>query len=220
MRRKISIKKRASLAAAIAAVSVLVSGLFTSPGELLEDRQLPPTPPAIVDVLIEDVPDTEGGGDDTAVCDEKKQKGIRAWLRQKIKALPVIARVFVCIPLWCIGTVLMSAFSALLGNVLAPAAYVLIRYLCIAGLVLAGVLAIVKCVAPDVPLKKVLDKRNVLAVLLGTSVLGLAGSLMQIIYPEGMKVYEMVEGTLILAAMMAACVKIVKLKKPVQENEK
>ena len=79
----------------------------------------------------------------------------------------------VCVPLWCIGWVLLSAASVLWGGA-APAVQRLLSWLCLSLVLLAVFAAGVKLALPHVPLKRILRARNIVLVFLATLLLGLA----------------------------------------------
>ena len=165
-------KKRAAAAAvtAVASAGVLVGGLFATPADLLQNGDAP------VRTSVTDVADNAGG--ETAAAEKKRESGLRAKLRQAILRLPVGVRALVGVPLWCVGWIVLTGLGTLWSAVLSPVAGTLAGWLCLAA-VLIGVFALTaKAMFPDLPMKKILCKRNVLGIVIGVCVLGLADTLL------------------------------------------
>ena len=194
-----------SAVAAVTAAGILLSSLFTTPGELVKKYDRINMPLSVSDTLISNDDDDEG---ENIGLTEDKQKSARASLRKRFLMLPVTLRALMGVPVWCIGRVVMAFFGAAWGSLIHPALLIALKYVCIAGLILAALLVTVKAVCPDVPVKKILDNRNVFSAVICTALFGLAGSMMQIFCPEGMKAYRVFESVIILAALTFAARKI------------
>lgn len=155
-------KKKAAAAAvtAVASASVLVGGLFSTPADLLGQPQTP----AHTTVSVQDA---DGSSDQEG----RRRSG--SAIRQWILRLPVGVRALVGLPLWCVGWVILTGLGALWGSVLSPVAGTLAGWACLAAL-LIGVLALTaKAMFPDLPMKKILCKRNILGILAGVCAVGI-----------------------------------------------
>lgn len=148
-------KTAVSAVGAVTAASLLVSGLFPSPSELT--ATLPETPPAIVQIYEPDMSEEE---EETA---PEKRKTWKERLKLKLLSLPLWARCVFLLPLWAAGTALSFLLHKVLSGVL--------RWLVGALFPLLLLLLGLKLLFPDIPLHKLLCKKNrialcVLAVLL------------------------------------------------------
>jgi len=162
--------------ALLAAASVTTGSLFETPAALLPDDGAP----SIVYNMNNSL---DGAEDDDAgaVEDESEEKsrrgGVRAVLRQRILRLPMVVRLLVILPLWALGTVILAAAGAawpLLSPVMGKiAGFALMLALLIGAFVLAA-----KAVFPDLPLKKLLSRRSLVALFLGAAAMSLADAIL------------------------------------------
>ena len=159
--------------AAITALALTVGGLFQSPEELLqEETQNPP--------LGEELdPGTDDGCDadaDDADCDETEKRrrgGVRAALRDRILALPMAVRLLAILPLWLLGSGL-TIFASALWTAVSPLLGGVLNSLLLLAALFGAFLLAVKAVFPDLPLKKILNRRTVPWLLLGGLALSVA----------------------------------------------
>lgn len=181
--------------AVVTSASVLVGGLFSSPAALTEEQELNPA------VVYSD--DADPGSDNDAGTEEELEEesaeeearpGARARLRQKILQLPLAVRLLVILPLWCVGWLILTGAGLLWSAVLSPlGAKVLSWLLLIAALVAAFLLA-GKTIFPDLPLKKILNKRNLLSLVLGALLLGALDCVLPFFWSDYSKVEAAVRG--------------------------
>lgn len=156
----------ATAVAAVTAAGVMVGGAFASPDEILEDG-----PDAIVQTVTvsTQTPVDADGGDPGAElaedsAEEEEKRGARAAVRKAVRSAPEELRAVVAVPLWGLGTVVLALLNTLWTGVLSPAASAVLSWLGIA-LMAALIFALaVKTVAPDLPLKKILNKRSLLCI--------------------------------------------------------
>ncbi len=159
--------------------------------------------------------DNDGDSDLEASIDdvqEKKQKGLRAALRRLFMRLPAGVRAFAGVPVWIIGRVLLALFGALFDSVLSPILMTALKYLCIAGLILAAVTVSAKAFIPEMPLKKIVTGKRVAISAVVSALFGLCGVLVGLFYPEAMKTYEIVESGLITIIVAFAALGLLKIK--------
>ncbi len=155
----------ASAVVAVTAAGVLVSGAYTSPEEILSDGS-----EAVVQTLDTSANEAEAvdvGADEpseAAVAEEKK-RGARAGVRALMRSAPAGVRALVGVPLWGIGTAAASLASTLWTSVLSPAALALVSWLAVALLAVLIFTLAVKTAFPDLPLKKILNRRSILTIL-------------------------------------------------------
>lgn len=175
--KKKNIKKKVigGATAAGLSVSVLLAGLFQSPEELTKKNtqtiRQQETPIVMMMDLDADDADPEDEGE---VDPEEEKKGIFARIKKKILQLPAAVRALVGVPLWAVGWVIIHFASLAWSTVLHPILGIVLKWV-LAALILLAVYAIVmKCAFPDLPLKKILRPKNILFILIGTAVLGVA----------------------------------------------
>ncbi|MDO5445402.1 MAG: hypothetical protein Q4F31_07270 [Eubacteriales bacterium] len=94
-------------------------------------------------------------------------------LRNAIMKLPKWVRSLVGVPLWCVGWLLISSASALWSAVLSPVLGAVSGWILTAALILITAAVAVKAAFPDLPLKKILNKRTLLGTLIGVTILAL-----------------------------------------------
>ncbi len=161
----------ASLTAVVAAAGMLMGSLFSSPAEIMQGNQLVPPDdhrPAIVQMIAEPVMDEVEEEEDG---DEEKKKGWKAVVRAWILGLPALVRGLLLVPLWALGYALIAAVSAIWAPFLQPVLGTVLKWLLIAGVIALLVVGGVKAVAPEVPLKKILNKKTILIFIASSVVL-------------------------------------------------
>ena len=179
--KKQDLKKKAVKAgvALFTSASVLVGGLFPSPDAILADEQ-DLNPVAIVqnDNDNDDLDGDGGDGDSGSQEDEEETGeetgGLRAGLRQKLLQLPLALRVFVLVPLWAVGWVIWTVAGGLWTMLLGPIAGKAVSWLFLLGALLGALVLGMKTVFPNMPLKKIVNKKSLLGLLLGGLTLGVA----------------------------------------------
>ena len=173
-------KKKAAKAgvALFTSASVLVGGLFPSPDALLADEQSM-EPVAIVQNDNDN--DLDGDGDDGSGDQEDEEEesegesiGVRAALRQRILRLPLGVRVFVLVPMWAVGWVIWNVATGLWTKLLGPIAGKAVSWLFLLAALLGAFALGIKTVFPDLPLKKILNRKSLLGLILGGLTLGVA----------------------------------------------
>ena len=160
---------------AIVALSILSGLAFSGPAEINQsqiDTQLNQTP-VVLD--IDDYMSTNVDDDDDDADEQKGSKiGVVAKFKQAVLQLPQAVRLLIITPLWAVGTALMTAVSFLWNVIFSSPLGTFIASFAIGFGVLVALFAVTaKMLLPGVPLKKMLNKKTVLA--LGVTALLLAG---------------------------------------------
>ncbi len=173
-------KKRAAATAAavIAAAGTVLGGSFDSPADLLDDDELLSSNP-IVEYAFND--DDGADGDDAEEADEHSRKGR---VRRIVKSMPVGVRAVVGVPLWCVGWLIIALVSTLWGAVLSPVLGTVLKWVLAAGIMLAVLLVMLKIVFPDMPIKKIFNKKSVLTALIGIAAIGVLDAVLRFFLPE------------------------------------
>ena len=155
----------ASAVVAVTAAGVLVGGAYASPEEIMSDG-----PETVIQTLDRGASEAEAvdvGADEP--CDEtgteEKKRGVHAGVRSIMRSAPAGVRALVGIPLWGLGTAAMSLASTLWGSVLSPAALTLLSWLAAALMAALIFTLAVKTAFPDLPLKKILNRRSILTII-------------------------------------------------------
>ena len=148
-------KQAAAAAVAVAAAAGMVTGaVFDNPGDIVPEAE----------PIVEFQQADDDGG---AAAPEERQKGVAAKIREWILRLPVAVRMLVAVPLWCFGSLLLSALSVL-WMATGPIFSRLLGWGALALVLLVVFGLSVKAAFPDVPLRKILRPGNVL-LLMGVS---------------------------------------------------
>ena len=176
--KKKDYKKKAIKAgvAVVTSASVLVGGLFSSPDALLaQEQNLNPV------AITQNDNDNDQDDDDSSSGDEEEEEesggesvGWRAALRQRILKLPLAVRVFVMVPLWAIGWAIWTVAGGLWTMLLGPIAGKAVSWLFLLAALFGAVALGLKTVFPDLPLKKIFNKKSLLGLILGGLGLGIA----------------------------------------------
>ncbi len=174
-------KIAASAVAAVTAASVLVGGAFTSPADIMDDGA-----DAHVMTVDMDMDAQLEAGDDGADDGEEDEgrRGISAAVRKLVRQAPAPLRACVAVPLWLLGAVLINLGSTLWGAVLSPVFTAVIDWAAIALMVLIVFALAAKTIAPELPLRKILNKRMVLSILALCLAFGLLDNILPI-FVEG-----------------------------------
>ena len=204
-----SVKKKVAGGATAAGlgVSVLLGGLFESPAELTQknadaiNRQEKNPVVMMIDMDEEDPDGEEDNGEENQ---EEEETGLFARIKKKILELPAAVRAIVGVPLWAIGWVIIHVLSLAWEAVLAPVLGIVLKWV-LGGLALLAVFAAaMKCAFPHLPLKKILRPKNILFILLGTVILGIADKIIPLFwsdYPSVRFVIMLGGGLLVLFAV-------------------
>ena len=114
--------------------------------------------------------------DDDDDADEQKgaKQGVVARFKQAVLSLPSAVRLLIITPLWLLGTALMTMVSFLWNVIFASPLGAFIASFAMGFAVLIGLFAATaKILFPEIPLNKILSKRNIL--ILAIAALSLAG---------------------------------------------
>lgn len=199
--KKYYLKKAAVTAVGtVTAASLLVSGLFTSPKEIA--APFPEAPPAIVQVYEPEAPPDE---EDTA---PRKRKSLKERVREKLLSWPLWLRITLLVPLWGFGTLA----GLLLRRVLSTALKWILGAVFPVLLLLAGL----KLLFPDIPLSKLLCRKNRIAIVGLTVLLFLTGPVLGHFYPEKDWLVFTVKLGLLGSTFAVACVQILAGRRAVQ----
>lgn len=205
---KEGLKRRAALGAlaVLTSAGVLVGGLFHSPDAILAPEQsLEP-----VQISQNEDEDPEGPEDEDQTREELSSGGeeklsLDQRLRRGILRLPYGLRLLVILPLWALGWLLITGATALWSGVLSPAlGQILTWALLLLALAAAFGLA-VKTAFPDLPWKKIFNRRSLTGLLLAAGLLALADLLLPLFWQDYPRISAWVRALgLLLILLLAA----------------
>ena len=116
--------------------------------------------------------------------EEERKRTLKDRFREALLQMPRIVRILLLLPLWCIGTALLAVLTPLFQAVLPPLLSIVLKWLIIAAVLLGLVTVALKLLFPDLPLKKILSKRNIVLVVIYSAVVGMAGWVLEDLYPD------------------------------------
>ncbi len=196
-------KKRAAATAAavIAAAGTVLGGSFDSPADLLEDDDELFSASPIVEYAAND----DGAADDGDGAGEADENSRRGRVRRIAKSMPAGVRAVVGVPLWCVGWLIITLVSGLWSAVLSPALGTVLKWVLAAGIMLAVLLAMLKTVFPDMPIKKICNKKSILTALIGIGAIGVLDAVLRFFLPEQKTAAELLRffGTLTVFTLSA-----------------
>lgn len=114
-------------------------------------------------------------------------------LRNAILRLPLWLRALVGVPLWCVGWILLTSASAMWSAVLSPVLSAASGWVLAGGLIMLTAAAAVKAVFPDLPMKKILNKRTLLVTLIGVAILAMFDTVMPFFWDRYEKIALLVK---------------------------
>ena len=197
-------KKSTKNAAAVTAValltaaSVMTGSLFDTPAALLPDDGAP----SIVynmNTGLDGAEDDDAGVSEDESEEKSKRGGVRAVLRQRILQLPLIVRLLVILPLWALGSVILAAAGAA-WPLLSPALGKIAGFALMLALLIGAFVLAAKAVFPDLPVKKLLSRRNLVALVLGAAALSLADAILDAAWTD----YEQIKNVVLSAGFFVA----------------
>lgn len=192
--KKIRTRTTAAAAAVITAAGTVVGASFDSPAELLGLD-------ASQTVVSDTAQENDDGDEAQSPAVGRREGRIRAWLL----SFPPELRAAVGVPLWCIGWLFLLFVSKLWALVLSPVLSVVLRWVAAAGIMLLVLALMLKAALPDMPLKRMLNRRSLRTLLIGAGILWLADLLLGYFLPEHSAVNELLRfaGPLLVLALGA-----------------
>jgi len=163
--------------------------------------------------------DGGGGGEDEATPEERK-KGVRARLREQILRLPLSVRVLVCLPMWFAGWGLLSIGGLIAGGAGGPVVQMLLRFVLEAIAILTVVAVTAKTLAPDLPLKKIFNKKTISVSLLAVLAVETILLCLRLFTPDGDRTAELLEnlGSVLLLGIAAVPITVKQFRKSAEKT--
>lgn len=161
------------IVAGLTSASVLLGGTFDSPQDLINNDKYKPE--AVIEKVLNEDEDKQ----------EAKQKNtLKEKFRNLVYKVPVKIRTYLFVPLWFLGTFLISLTDLLVKVVLAPASHIIINFILHVLIILGIVVICIKVLFPDLPLSKILNKHTLIMVIIGSMLLSLCDIFMPMIWDK------------------------------------
>ncbi|MBQ6314485.1 MAG: hypothetical protein IJI11_02645 [Mogibacterium sp.] len=148
---------------ALVVLSLLTGLAFQGPADITEEQAAANYRPAPIVMDVDDFVNAPVDDEDDADEEKGSRLSFVARFRQAVLSLPQSVRLLIITPLWAIGTALMTMISFLWNVIFTSPLGAFIASLAMGFLVLLGTFtATAKMLFPDIPLNKLLSKRNLL----------------------------------------------------------
>lgn len=191
-------------AAVVAAASVAVAGAFSSPAAILDDED---KPSAYVERAEAEESSPESSPDDTEDEEEKKKPGLKAAIRNKLLSLPLAVRTLLLVPMWAIGTGIIFLLGGL-WSVLSPALGKVLGAVALAALVY-GIIALgLKALFPNMPIKKLINRKTLPAVCIAGAVAAALDVILPLLIADYSNIRSVVQTVLMTVVAGIAIVSI------------
>ncbi|MBQ5568314.1 MAG: hypothetical protein IIT41_03615 [Oscillospiraceae bacterium] len=191
-------------AAVVAAASVAVAGAFSSPAAILDDED---KPSAYVERAEAEESSPESSPDDTEDEEEKKKPGLKATIRNKLLSLPLAVRALLLVPMWAIGTGIIFLLGGL-WSVLSPALGKVLGAVALAALVY-GIIALgLKALFPNMPIKKLINRKTLPAVCIAGAVAAALDVILPLLFADYSNIRSVVQTVLMTVVAGIAIVSL------------
>ena len=204
-------KALAGAAGIVAVCSMAVGSLASTPDELFSG--IPQSTPIAVSQSVGDSRSIRQSKDTAS----KKQSRLHSWLRSVFFSQPSVVRGIVLLPFWTVGKALLSVLS-LLFTALSPFLQVILGIL-LNALLLFGLFAVIlKLLFPNLRLRDLFTKRNILILIISSIVLAIADVVLRATWEDYRPISILIKlgmGVVILALLSY---RIFGKRKPAQTN--
>ena len=171
----------ASAAALVTAAGLVTGRTFSSAQDLLHGQEDAAPPPAVEDTLLPD--DGDDGLPDDETDGRGRRRSLTAVLRERILRLPVALRLTAVLPLWLLGQFVLG-WADILWGAASPLLYRFGGFALLLLVLFVAFLLAAKAAFPNLPLKKILNRKSFAVLLLGAAVLGAADLAFRLAFPE------------------------------------
>lgn len=208
MKDKKDLKKKIAATATVASLSssVLLGAAFQNPDDMFKDIKNKDA--AKNTVYIQQ-------NDDDEELDTERQSVVNKAIRNTVYKIPAFIRVIFCVPMWAIGSLLLGLFTVIFKGVLTPIGDAIIHLIISTLIMLLVIVICVKILFPDFDLKKILNKRTILIVLIGNIIMFILDLVMPKIwdkYTFYRNISKFVIGMIVVTIVMIPFVKLFRKK--------
>ena len=186
-------KTKKSVIAAVTAASVAVAGLTDSPDAIIRGNEEETVSSEKFKEVSTEINEIDQDIDEEDDEEEKKKKGrIKNRIAERMLSLPLIVRLFIIMPLWLLGTwilfisgSLLSLLSPFTGRIVTTA---------IAALVV-GILFYLgaKTAFPDLPLKKIINRKTLPWILFGVLFINAADYFLEMFWADYQNIQKLIK---------------------------
>ena len=169
--KKLGKRAAATTAGIIAAVSLALGGVVDSPDELFSGA------PQAAHVVI-CAPDQDDCATGAASAEPTKKERLRDKIRKLFLSQPSFVRGIVLLPFWAVGKLILALFS-LLFTALSPILQIILGVLLNALLLFGLFLIVLKLLFPNLRLRDLLTKRNVILLAAGSILLSVTDAVLR-----------------------------------------
>ena len=166
----------AGIMSGLTAFSLTLGGLFDSAEELKADY--PQNPKAVIE-SIDDY--SEDNLEENEAHDSFKEK-----LKRLIYKIPVKIRTIFFVPLWALGSLLISLIDTLFKTIFVPIAHIIGGFIIETLIMLAVIVLCIKILFPDIPLRKILSKKLIILVVVSSLIIKIC----DVILPNYIESYD------------------------------
>ncbi|MBQ6388779.1 MAG: hypothetical protein IJH90_04000 [Mogibacterium sp.] len=147
-------------------LSLLTGLAFSSPADIVEDQSAASFRPAPIVMDVDDFVNATVDDDDGDADEQKGAKlSVIARFRQAVLSMPLSVRLLIVMPLWLIGTGILTMISFLWDVIFASPLGAFIASLALGFAIMLGLFtATAKMLFPDIPVRKLLTRQNLLAI--------------------------------------------------------
>ncbi|HML67570.1 MAG TPA: hypothetical protein PKA81_04180 [Clostridia bacterium] len=175
--KKLGKRVAPTAAGLLAALSLALGGIIDSPDELFSGA-----PQAAYFVIATAEDDEQIVAASTSAEPAKKER-LQDKLRRLFLAQPSVVRGVVLLPFWAFGKALLALFS-LLFAALNPVLQILLGVLLNALLLFGLFLIVLKLLFPNLRLKDLLTKRNILLLAMGSLILSATDAILRAVWED------------------------------------
>ncbi len=176
-KKKVKRKVKGSVLAFTAAVSVMLSGLFGNPAEMI-------TPDNEVNKLAIVMTIEENTSSEETIIEEEKKKNLWDTIRQAFLRLPQAVRILVGLPLWAAGWGISELMGGLWTAFLGPAASAIKDFIILAAVILGAFALTAKAAFPHVPFSKILSRKNIILTVAGAAAIKIILGLLPLVWDK------------------------------------
>ncbi len=170
--KKAGKKTLAVCAGVVAACSMALGSLASTPDELFSGV---PSSAAVIVAQSANEANSSGSAQRT---ESKKESRLRSWLKSVFFSQPSVVRGIVLLPFWAVGKVLLSLLS-LLFTALSPFLQVIFGVLLNAALLFGLFAILLKLLFPNLRLRDLFTKRNILLLTIGSILFSVADAVLR-----------------------------------------
>ncbi|MBQ4341706.1 MAG: hypothetical protein II756_04265 [Clostridia bacterium] len=163
-------------AGAALAGSVFLGSLFSSPAEVMEGSKDAPTAATAIVQTEELPPEPEFFAAPEAEPEAEKRRSLKERIKAALLRLPAAVRAAVLLPMWAVGFAVLWIVGAISGLASMPLIGPIVKFILGIAIVAAAVVIGEKLLFPDVPIKKLLSKRNLVPLVICAAGVSLAGT--------------------------------------------